>query len=108
MSRTRRLQALWKELNDEHFEGALTPVPIRITRSRRTYGYFHGPNNGGRASIRISTVLADTSELLRETLVHEMIHQKLYERRISYWNEHGGVFQAEHVRIFGVPYEEPV
>lgn len=105
MSRTAQLRALWTALNKEHFEGSLRPVPIRITRSRRTYGYFYGPNHkGGSASIRISKVMADTEKLVRETMLHEMIHQELYELGHYLWEGHGAAFQDEHVRVFGEPY----
>lgn len=105
MRRTERLRKLWSELNTAHF-GALRPVPIRITRSRNTYGYFHGPENGGSASIRISVVMADTDQLLRDTMLHEMIHQALYEEGHPEWHLHGEAFQQHHIRIFGDTYVE--
>ena len=106
MRKTTKLQALWAELNAAHFDGALKPVPIRITRSRCTYGYFNGPGNGGQPSIRISKVLADTAQLLRDTLLHEMIHQRLYENGHPEWEHHGPDFQAHHVRLFDHHYVE--
>jgi hypothetical protein len=107
MRRIKKLHVLWAELNAAHFAGTLQAVPIRITRSRRTYGYFNGPDNGGRPSIRISTVLADTEQLLRETMLHEMIHQRLHANGYPYWEVHGPGFQKEHVRVFGHEYSEP-
>jgi len=106
MRRTEKLRAIWAELNAAHFGSGLHPVPVRITRSRRTYGYFNGPSNRGSASIRISTVLADTEQLLRDTMLHEMVHQYLYEIRHPDWDQHGDAFQRHHVRVFGHAYAE--
>jgi predicted SprT family Zn-dependent metalloprotease len=106
MSRIAKLKAIWEQLNEAHFNGELTPVPIRITRSRRTYGYFNAPSNGGRPSIRISIVLADTDELLRETMAHEMIHQALYAKNHEHWQQHGEAFQLMHRPMFGYFYIE--
>lgn len=107
MTRTQRLQNIWVAHNRHWFDSKLQPVPIRITRSRRTYGYFNGPGNGGRGSIRVSTVLADTHQLVADTILHEMIHQYLHANRFPNWQQHGPVFQAAHERIFGHLYEEP-
>jgi len=106
MTRTAKLRALWQRLNNEHFGGRLRSVPIRITRSRRTYGYYNGPNTGGGPSIRISKVLADTDALLRDTMLHEMIHQALHTADAAEWNEHGDAFQILHQQIFGHVYVE--
>lgn len=105
--RTAKLKALWAELNSSHFGGALASVPIRITRSRRTYGYFNAPNNGGQPSIRISVILADTEPLVRDTMLHEMIHQQLHADGWPEWDQHGLRFQTQHERIFGQCYIEP-
>lgn len=107
MKRIERLRRLWDVLNTTHFNGGLSPVPIRITRSRRTYGYFNAPDTGGQPSIRISTVLAITDDLLRDTMLHEMIHQYLHAVGCKIWDEHGTRFQVLHHRIFGHLYEEP-
>lgn len=107
MTRTQRLQAMWHELNQQWFSSKLRPVPIRITRSRRTYGYFNGPNHrAASASIRISDRLADTPALVRDTMLHEMIHQWLYQMRFLDWDQHRESFQAEHRRCFGASYVE--
>lgn len=101
---------MWHAINRKHFNGALTPVPICITRSRRTYGYYNGPNTGGRPSIRISWALAVAEpETLENTMAHEMIHQFLHERYepgAEDWAEHGPDFQHHHRRIFGHLYVE--
>lgn len=102
---TARLRRMWEELNSEHFDNKLVQVPIRVTRSRNTYGYFNGPANG-QASIRISTVLAASDKLLRDTMLHEMIHQVLYEQKHPEWDGHGADFQKHHVRVFGHHYVE--
>jgi predicted SprT family Zn-dependent metalloprotease len=106
MGRIAKLRVMWEQLNAEHFGGRLTPVPIRVTRSRRTYGYFNGPNNGGAASIRISVVLSNTDQLLRETMLHEMIHQALHAVGAEDWDGHGDAFQLIHQQVFGHVYVE--
>lgn len=107
MTRTQRLQKIWEAHNRQWFDGKLTPVPIRITRSRRTYGYFNGPDTGGRPSIRVSTVLADTYQLVADTILHEMVHQYLHAEGWPDWDKHDPVFQTHHIRVFGHLYEEP-
>jgi predicted SprT family Zn-dependent metalloprotease len=104
MGRIAQLRVIWNELNAAHFSGGLRPVPIRVTRSRRTYGYY---TNKGGGSIRVSKVLADTPELARGTMGHEMIHQHLHETNVPDWDEHGPAFQRLHERIFGHQYVEP-
>lgn len=108
MTKTQRLQALWAKINGEHFGGKLKALPIRITRSSRTYGYFNSPDPGGRPSIRISWRLARTEpHTLYNTMAHEMIHQALCEAKHPKWDEHGPDFQSHHVRLLGEPYVEP-
>lgn len=108
MTRTQRLQALWAKLNAEHFSGALDAVPIRITRSRRTYGYFNGPDNGGQPSIRISWKLARAEpHTLHDTMLHEMIHQDLHSVGHPGWDSHDERFQEMHQSITGALYVEP-
>lgn len=97
---------MWSDLNVKHFNGRLQPVPIKLTRSRRTYGYFNGKSNG-ESSIHISAALCTTDQLMLDTMAHEMIHQSLYAVGADGWELHGDAFQILHCTIFGHAYVEP-
>lgn len=106
MTRTQRLRKMWAEINRDWFARKLTLVPIHVTRSRCTYGYFAVTESSKKPSMRVSVVLADTDQLVYDTLKHEMIHQALWEEGRKDWHDHGEAFQTHHERIFGHRYVE--
>lgn len=106
MTRIQRLRAIWAELNRDYFAHKLSPVPIRVTRSRCTYGYFSVTEGSDAPLMRISSVMCTSDAVIRDTMKHEMIHQALWELGDKKWHEHGEAFQREHVRIFGHHYVE--
>ena len=74
-----RLARLWKALNDRHFEGVLTPLPIWLLKTfpyGRTIGLFTA--NMKKESLHIQIKL-DPPEYRPSILFHEMIHQYLCE-----------------------------
>ena len=97
--RVNHLLKLWNDYNEQYFNGTLLPVPIRITRARSYYGYFSVTESSGTGRICISARLHSTPELVRDTLLHEMVHQWLYESGESDWEEHGTKFNDECNRI---------
>lgn len=108
MRRIAKLRELWAQINMEHFQSRLTSITIRVTRSKRTYGYFRAPDTGGKPSICISHALAEAEpHTLHDTMTHEMIHQFLHAWGFPEWDGHGVAFQDEHTRIFGHLYVEP-
>jgi hypothetical protein len=82
----------WREFNERYFAGGLRPVPIVITNTlpfgKRLAFCSYNPDGAGR-TITLNVpksyrfLLADNC-----TLLHEMVHQHLFERGES--AEHGG------------------
>ncbi|MDH3291676.1 MAG: SprT-like domain-containing protein [Gemmatimonadota bacterium] len=74
-----RLRRLYAELNDRHFGGALHPVPLRVSSRMVTrLGEVTVDARAHRAvEIAISRlhVVQDGWDEVRDTLLHEMIHQ---------------------------------
>lgn len=102
----RALQALWREFNVRHFDGALKPIVIRVTRSRQLHGKFVAlASKAGEEKPSKILLARQTAEEYRDTLLHEMIHQSLCERGIMD-EDHGEPFQAEHIRVLGARYVE--
>jgi hypothetical protein len=95
------LQALWLKLNERFFDGKLRPISIRLTRSRQLYGYYEPTTNSSQSVIRISGNLNKSSEDFYDTLLHEMIHQYLYEQQIEDEADHGPKFK-EHAERVGI------
>lgn len=86
------LLKLWNDYNEKYFGGILHPVPIRITRARSYYGYFSVTESSGVGRLCISAKLHSSPELLHDTLLHEMVHQWLYESGSRAWDKHGDEF----------------
>lgn len=101
MVKLRTLQIWWSEFNGRFFQGALHSIPIRITRSRRYWGHYSG---GPPAAIYIGRNLNKTIEDFRDTLLHEMVHQYLDERRVTESSDHGPIFRQEYLRVQGKEY----
>jgi hypothetical protein len=74
----------WCKFNADYFDGALRPVPLVITRAqpfgKRLAYCSYNPGGSGR-TITLN-VPKDHNELLADnnTLLHEMVHQLLFER----------------------------
>jgi SprT-like family protein len=79
LTRIERLRAVHAELNATHFGGALGPVELRLSaRMRRRLGEFRpGIVPGAAPEIAISRrhLRRDGWSRVRETLLHEMVHQ---------------------------------
>lgn len=97
--------ARWKEFNDRFFDGKLKPVPLVITRAQ-PYGarlaYCSYGLGGGERTITLNipkdhdSLVADNSVLL-----HEMIHQCLFERG-EYPSHDGEPWRKEIMRLHRV------
>ncbi len=73
-----RLTRLHRTLNDEHFDGALAPVAIRVSRRmRRRLGHYRPRGAGHEAEIVLSRrhIRRHGWRAATETLLHEMVHQ---------------------------------
>ena len=88
-----KVQEQWRAYNSQHFSGLLRPVRIQITRSSANYGKFVYPVKHGACEpvIHISGCI-NTEDTWRDALLHEMIHQFLYESRIEEDDIHGPIF----------------
>jgi hypothetical protein len=79
LARLERLQALHAELNAVHFDGTLGPVDLRLSaRMRRRLGEFRpgfGPVARPEIAISRRHVRRDGWSRVRDTLLHEMVHQ---------------------------------
>lgn len=79
LARLERLRALHAELNAVHFEGTLGPVDLRLSaRMRRRLGEFRpgfGPVARPEIAISRSHLCRDGWGGVRDTLLHEMVHQ---------------------------------
>lgn len=75
----RRLEALQAELNRDHFGGRLTTLPIRLSsRMRRRLGEVRLERGTGRAvhiGLSRGHATRDPWPEVRETLLHELVHQ---------------------------------
>jgi hypothetical protein len=93
---------MWSLYNERYFGGALKPIPLVITQTmpfgRRIAFCSHSCNGGGR-TITVNVpgahekLLADNG-----TLLHEMIHQFLFERGESAGHDSDG-WRRELMRL---------
>lgn len=76
-----QIRCLFRQFNKDYF-GNILPMPyIKIRHSVNTLGYFSYMQNemsGTTETLEISDFYAYTSNLLRDIVVHEMIHYYLY------------------------------
>lgn len=80
MNRIDTLEYWWEHFNEEEFSGKLSKPYFGITRSKATNGYFeHYPGRNCKSKIAISKECFDDEDLLRGTMLHEMIHQYQFE-----------------------------
>lgn len=79
LTRVERLRAFHAELNARHFGGALGQVDLRLSaRMRRRLGEFRpgiGPGAVPEIAISRRHLRRDGWSRVRETLLHEMVHQ---------------------------------
>jgi SprT-like family len=92
-----RLTLLHAQLNLEHFDGALEPLEILVSRrlKRRLGHYAMRAQNGGRGEIVISRghVRRDGWPEAIHTLLHEMVHQ--WQDETGRPVDHGSGFRAK-------------
>ncbi len=74
-----RLRRLHAELNDRHFGGGLHPVPLRVSSRMVTRLGELTVDPGAHRAVEIAIsrlhVVQDGWDEVRDTLLHEMIHQ---------------------------------
>ncbi len=96
-----RLQSLHRDLNALHFEGALATIPIRLSgRMRSRLGELRMDRaTGTKLSIGISYrhLRRDGWTAVRETLLHEMVHQ--WQAEAGRPVDHGAEFRQKAVEL---------
>ena len=90
-----RLRSLHAQLNGEYFEGRLASIPIRLSgRMRRRLGELRVDRASGRAEeigIARRHLRRDGWTVVRDTLLHEMVHQWQAESALPV--DHGREFR---------------
>jgi len=83
MNITKRiLEEKFKEYNSLYFNNKLTKPKFFFLNDKRNYGRILLGSKNGKipTEIWISKMLNVNEEILKDTLIHEMIHQYVYER----------------------------
>jgi hypothetical protein len=92
-----RLSEAHRELNDRHFGGALTEVPIRVSRRMRSrLGHYTAATPAGdppEIAISRSHLRRHGWDETLHTLLHEMVHQWQDESGLPI--DHGARFRAK-------------
>ena len=95
------LQRLFHELNTAHFDGSLGPIPLHLScRMRTRLGELRLDRRSGQAErITLSRrhLRRDGWVAVRETLLHEMVHQWQAETRLPV--DHGTVFRRKAMAV---------
>jgi SprT-like family len=93
----KRLAEVQAEFNRQHFGGRLPPLPIRLSdRMRRRLGEIRlDPGGGPPLMITLSRrhIRRDDWSMVRDTLLHEMIHQWQAESGLPV--DHGRAFRRK-------------
>ena len=88
-----RLVAAHREYNLERFDGALSEIPIRVSRRmRRKLGHYSPATHGLPSEIAIARrhIAQDSWDGVLHTLLHEMVHQ---------WQDESGFALAHDARF---------
>lgn len=101
------LEKRFETFNTLCFDGALPPVPIRLSRAVRTLGActyrkrrrLFGPTEYEGFVLRISTRYDLPEAELEDILLHEMIHYELLVNRRKDTSAHGRLFRARMKEI---------
>ena len=100
-----RLERRWHELNAQHFEGGLTPIPIGLSsRMRRRLGelvYDRITSRPVRIVISRRLLKRHPWREVEETLLHEMVHQ--WQAETGARVDHGAEFRRKARGVGIVP-----
>lgn len=80
---------MWRMLNEKYFEAKLRPVRIMISRKTEDAGQF---DDMPYPRIILSRQANHGIDEWSDTLLHEMIHQYLWENKVFEWYKHGPEF----------------
>ena len=85
---TRIIKERFIEYNERYFNNQLPMVDFRRHRTSCPVARLNTPNNG-HLSISFSTVYNWNDKLIRDTLIHEMIHLYLVVNKKEWIFDHG-------------------
>jgi SprT-like family len=91
-----RLTAWHARFNEEHFDGALRPVPVRVSRRMKSrLGHYTAAQKGEQGEIAISWrhLRRHGWDEALHTLLHEMVHQ--WQDETGRAIDHGAGFRAK-------------
>ena len=96
------LEKRFETFNHAYFADSLAPVPIKLSRARRSLGActykkrrkLFGKEEYWDFCIRISTQFDLPEEELEDILLHEMIHYEILSRQLRDTSAHGRLFRA--------------
>ncbi len=94
------INRIFKEFNDLCFEGKLPLLPVEECHARSFMGVFkyrkrvdeYGTEIPYEMKLQISTVYDMEEEIVKDTILHEMIHYYITYYRIKDTSPHGEVF----------------
>ena len=92
-----QMSEMFKELNEQYFDGQLDTPNFRVVHTMDALGLYCHDTNGNE--IRITDVYDRDDRSYRQTMLHEMIHQKIDQFRLKDNSEHGKVFMNEAARL---------
>ena len=102
------IQARFDEYNARFFEGALPPVPIKLSHARTFLGkltfrrhrtWLFGATRNENFTLRINAKMDLPEELIEDTILHEMIHYYIAVNQLRDTSSHGRLFRREMARI---------
>ena len=102
------IQSCFDEYNARFFAGSLPPIPIKLSNARTFLGkvtftrhrsWLFGPVRNENFVLRINTRLDLPEELIRDTILHEMIHYYIAVNHLRDTSAHGRLFRREMARI---------
>jgi len=90
--------AVWhRRYNTRHFGGALSPVPIRVSRRMKSrLGHYTAATPGGEPAeiaISLTHLRRHGWEEVLHTLLHEMVHQ--WQDEMGHTIDHGATFRQK-------------
>ena len=102
------IQSRFNEFNARFFDGALPPIPIKLSHAkgflgkvtfvRRKQGLFSRYRNEDFV-LRINTRIDLPESLIEDTILHEMIHYYIALNQLRDTSAHGQLFRREMKRI---------
>ena len=101
------LEKRFETFNDTIFDGALAPIPLKLSRAVRSLGActykkrrrLFGKMKYSDFSIRISTKFDLPENELEDILLHEMIHYEILSNQQQDTSAHGKLFRSRMKEI---------